>query len=156
MTHLTKAQLLAAGCAASLLIAGTSGAFPLDRLDGQGLESIYGSYAPDGDCAREPRLTIGDDGFTFEANGRTEQPPIVEHAASFMGPDYDGIAKVFFPFPVDDGNMGPLLLIVNDGEEPGLVRIDPDLAPGQQADPFDAAFTAASPLMLCAETALGE
>lgn len=137
---------------AALLVSGTASAVTLTGFKGQGLDAIYGSYAPRGDCGREPRLIIGESGFTFHAGGRTVTSRRFEYAVSFMGPEYQGISSVFFPFPVNDGNMGPVLMIVNDDEKRGVIRIEADLAPGQRLDPFHAALTQGSPFLLCKGT----
>jgi len=138
---------------AAALMPGGAAAVTLTSLKGQGFEAIYGSYAPRGDCSAEPRLTIGDEGFTFRATGRTVTSRRFEYAASYMGPDYQGISSVFFPFPAGDYNFGPVLMIVNDGEKRGVIRIEADLAPGQRPDPFHAALTRGSPFLLCKGTA---
>lgn len=157
MTHVfvrgRRISGLALGIAA-LLGTGSASAVTLNNgLRDNGLNHIYGSYAPRGDCSAEPRLTIDDRGFTFRASGRTVLASKVEYAVSYMGPSYDGIAAVFFPFPVSDSNFGPVVMTVNDGEKRGVIRFDSDLPRGQRADRFHAALVSASPFILCKGTA---
>lgn len=139
--------------AMALMIPWDAEALTLNGFKGQGLEAIYGSYAPRGDCEREPRLTIAEAGFTFRAAGRTVTSTRFEHALTFMGPSYEGISSVFFPFPVNSGNMGPIIMIVNDDEKRGVIRIEADIPPARRLDPFHAALTAGSPFLLCKGTA---
>lgn len=134
---------------AAITTAIPAGAVPVGTLKGQQLEDIFGDYAPGGDCRAEPRLTIGESGFTFRALGRTVKPPTVEFAPSYMGPAYQGIAMVVFPFPRSSTDLGPVLLTVNADEKPGVIGIEADLAPGQRADPFHAAFIRAARLERC-------
>jgi len=144
---------LTAACAFALLSSTSAQALPLNSLKGQGLDHIYGSYAPGGNCAREPRLTIADNGITFRALGREVTQQRVEYAASFLGPSYEGIMAVFFPFPVSDSDFGRVLMFVNDEEKRGIIRFDADRAPGQRADPFHTAFTGGGLFALCKGTA---
>lgn len=124
-------------------------AVTLTSLKGQSLANIYGSYAPRGDCSRDVKLTINEGGFSFQALGRAVKSSRFEYAVSYMGPSYEGISSVFFPFPISDENFGPVTMIVNDGEKPGVIRIDVDLPRGQRSDPFHAALAAGSPLLPC-------
>lgn len=154
MLHGTGSKLkLIAAVMAGVLCSSATLAVSLTGLKRQGLDKIYGSYAPRGNCAAEPRLVIDDSGFTFRALGRVVKRSQVEYAVSYMGQSYDGISAVFFPFPVDDNNFGPVLMTVNDGEKRGVIRFDADLAPGKRPDPFHAALTGASPFILCKGTA---
>lgn len=124
-------------------------ALPLTSLKDQGLDAAFGSYAPRGDCAREPRITLDETGFTFRADGRMLQSRRFERAFSYMGPSYEGISAVFFPFPVSNSNFGPVIMIVNADEKPGLIRLEADVAPGQRLDPFHGALTRAAPYLRC-------
>jgi len=139
---------------AGALVASTGAeAIPVNGLRGNGFEHIYGSYARGGDCSREPRVTIGDAGMTFSANGRTVQATHMEYAASIFGARYEGIMLAFYPFPRSGGDLGPVLLYVNDGEKPGAMRIEANAAPGQRLEPFHAAL--AGVYRLCAGTGSG-
>ena len=127
--------ILASGAMAS----SPASAVTIDGL--QGLDHIYGSYAPGGDCSREPRVTLDVAGMTFTANGRTVQATRVEYAASFFGPSYEGIALAFFPFPRSDSDYGSLLMFVNEDDVPGAIRVESNIGPGERLDPFQAALT---------------
>ncbi|MFA7440990.1 MAG: hypothetical protein WCZ66_08460 [Sphingomonadaceae bacterium] len=111
---------------------------------------IHGSYARGGDCSREPRVTIGDAGMRFQANGRTVQAARMEYAASFFGMQYEGITQAFFPFPRNDSDMGPVLIFVNEDEKRGQLRIESNVEAGQRLDPFHAALV--GNYQLCAGT----
>lgn len=132
---------------------GSAGAVTLTTLKGMGLEGGYGSYAPRGDCSQGVRLTISESGFTFSALGQSVRSNRFEYAASYLGPTYEGISAVFFPFPVSDYDFGRVVMTVNDDEKRGVVRLEADLAPGQRLDPFKAALVSASPLRLCGGSA---
>lgn len=142
-----------AALAGGLAISPPAWAVTLDGLKGNGLEHIYGSYAPGGDCSREPRVTIDDSGMTFQAASRTVQRARVEYAATFFGMRYEGIALAFFPFPRSDSDMGQVLMLVNDDEKPGTIRIEANAEPGQRLDPFQAALSGS--YLLCAGTGSG-
>lgn len=144
-----SSRCLLTAAALALLVPGHAQALTISGLKGHNLDSIYGSYAPRGNCAAEPRVTIDDKGFTFRVNGRTIIASKIEYAVSFMGPSYDGIASVFFPFPRSDDDFGPLIMTVNDGEKRGIIGFEADIGRGQRADPLHAALTAASPFSLC-------
>lgn len=137
----TSFALLSAGSASAVTLA--------NGFKGQGLDHLYGSYAPRGDCLREPRVTVDDRGFTFRANGRTVTPPRVDYAVSFWGGHYEGITAVFYPFMVSDSDLGRVLMFVNDDEKRGVIRFEGDYAPGQRADPFHTALTGAKTFTLC-------
>ena len=137
----------------ALMIGVSAHAVTINGLQGSGFEHIYGSYAPGGDCAREPRVTIADAGMSFHARGRTVTATRIEYAASFFGGSYEGVALAFFPFPQSDRDLGPVLMYVNEGEQPGTVRIEAGAEPGQQLDPFHAAL--AGSYQLCPGTGNG-
>jgi hypothetical protein len=124
-------------------------ALPLSSLKDQGLDNIFGSYAPSGDCSKGPRVVIDENGMMFRANGRDVRPQRVEYALTFMGASYDGITAVFFPFPTSNNDFGRVIMFVNDDEKQGVVRFEADLPQGQRADPFHAAFTNAAIFSLC-------
>src|SRR3546814_12685743 len=99
-----------AACAIATIAAASAQALPLSSFKDQGVDHIFGSYAPRGDCSKEPRVTIDEKGMTFRANGREIKPPRVEYALTFMGQSYDGIMAVFFPFPVSSNVFGRVLM----------------------------------------------
>jgi hypothetical protein len=138
----------------ALAWAGAASAIILpDGLKGSGMEQSYGSYAPQGACANGVRIVLGDGGVNFTANGRTVTQRRIDYAASYMGARYEGIALVFFPFPASESDLGPLLLIVNDGETRGVLRVESNLGRGQRLDPFHAAFVRAGLFTRCKGTA---
>ena len=147
-----SSQCLLTAAALTLLVPGQAGALTITGLKGHGLNAIYGSYAPRGNCAAEPRVTIDDKGFTFRANGRTLVASNVEYAVSYHGHSYEGISSVFFPFPRSEDDYGALVMTVNEGEKRGLIGFEANLGRGQRADQFHAVLTGASPFTLCKGT----
>ena len=142
-------RLTLAGTALSAFAFAAAHALPLQTLNGQGGDHIFGSYAPGGDCSKEPRVFIDQNGMLFRANGREVRPERVEYALTFLGPSYDGITAVFFPFPVNSNDYGRVIMFVNDGEKPGVIRFDSDLPRGERPDRFHAAFTNGGLFTLC-------
>lgn len=138
-----------AACAIATIAAASAQALPLSSFKDQGVDHIFGSYAPRGDCSKEPRVTIDEKGMTFRANGREIKPPRVEYALTFMGQSYDGIMAVFFPFPVSNNDFGRVLMYVNDDEKRGVIRFESDLPRGQRPDSFHASFTGGGLFTLC-------
>ncbi len=141
MTHWIRGARLMLGfavLAGGAMASTTASAVTMDGLEG--FDHIYGSYAPGGDCSREPRVTLDEAGMTFTANGRTVQVKRVEYAASFFGMSYEGIALAFFPFPASEYEYGDVLMYVNNEEEPGTVLIESNAEPGKRLDSFHAAI----------------
>src|SRR3546814_14139317 len=99
-----------AACAIATLAAANAHALPLSSFKDQGIDHIFGSYAPRGDCSMEPRVTIAEKGMTFRANSREIKHSQGEYALPFMGQSYDGILAVFFPFPFTNISFGRVLL----------------------------------------------
>ena len=135
--------------AAVLCGAVQAGAVTLTDLRDQGFESIFGDYAPGGDCSREPRLRIDEAGFTFTRAGRAIHAHSLEYAASFGGPDYHGISLFFFPFPISEDEPGHVLMTVNDNEQPGLVSFGDNLGPGESYAPLEADLVSAGQFSRC-------
>ncbi|MAF63331.1 MAG: hypothetical protein CL680_17970 [Blastomonas sp.] len=148
-TQARQFRLVLAGASLSALASANAHALPLTDLEGQGVDHIFGSYAPGGDCSKEPRVVIDQKGMLFRAKGREVRPQRVEYALTFMGPSYEGMTAVFFPFPVSENDYGRVIMFVNDDEKPGVIRFDADLPPGGRPDPFHAAFTNGGPFALC-------
>jgi len=144
-----RLRLVLAGASLSALSSAVAHALPLSNLERQGVDHIFGSYAPGGDCSKEPRVVIDQNGMLFLATGREVKPQRVEYALTFMGPSYEGITAVFFPFPVSKDDYGRVIMFVNDDEKPGVIRFDADLPPGGRPDPFHAAFTNGGLFTLC-------
>lgn len=131
----------------------TAGAVTLDNLDGQGFEPIFGDYAPGGNCSAEPRVTIDKTGMTFRANGSSSHSKTVEFAASFLGPEYDGISMVFFPFPLGDYEFGRVIMTANADEMPGLLRFEDNTGPGDTFTSLEAALVRTGTFQLCGAAA---
>src|SRR3546814_5583358 len=74
-----------AACAIATIAAASAQALPLSSFKDQGVDHIFGSYAPRGDCSKEPRVTIDEKGMTFRANVREIKPTRVEFALTFKG-----------------------------------------------------------------------
>lgn len=148
-TQARKSRLILAGVSLSALSSAVAQALPLSSLEGQGVDHIFGSYAPGGDCSKEPRVVIDQNGMLFRASGREVRTQRIEYALTFMGPNYEGITTVFFPFPLSNSDYGRVIMFVNDDEKPGVIRFDADLAPGGRPDPFHAAFTNGGLFTLC-------
>ena len=107
---------------AGLLVSASSSAqFRADpNLKGSGLDGNYGTYAPRGDCTREPRITVDDSGFTFRYGQHVTHPPTVATAGGWFGRQDTLLA--FFPFPtgvtqgesgLEAANPGPLLMALD-------------------------------------------
>lgn len=121
MTRRSPIRLLAAlGLCAALGAPVITSAVQVSNLEG--LEDIYGRYAPGGDCKREPRITVERAGMTFEMAGGTEKVTSMEYAASYGGNFYEGISKWIFPFG-PEGDW-PILMTFHAGEKRGELVIE--------------------------------
>ncbi len=125
------------------------GRLTIKRLEGQDLQDIYGTYAPHGDCQREPRILVDGSGFTYRVAGKDTRSSTIEWALSYMGQDYRGISRWFFPFPVSDDDFGRVLMTINPDERPGTLKFEPNLGPGQSLSPLQAALVRGSPYAKC-------
>lgn len=105
--------------AAGLFVSVTASAqFRADNnFKGSGLDGNYGTYAPRGDCKREPQITVGDSGFSFRYGGRTTRPSAVATDGGYFGQQDTLLA--FFPFPtgvkrgesgLEAADPGPVLI----------------------------------------------
>ncbi len=151
-TQARQFRLVLAGASLSALASANAHALPLTDLEGQGVDHIFGSYAPGGDCSKEPRVVIDQKGMLFRAKGREVRPQRVEYALTFMGPSYEGMTAVFFPFPVSENDYGRVIMFVNDDEKPGVIRFDADLPPA--AAPIRSMpLSPMAALLLCARAA---
>lgn len=129
------------------IAAGAAHAVEVQNLDG--LEDIFGRYAPGGDCAREPRITVDRSGLTFEGAGPTEKVTNPEYAASYGGNFYEGIGKWIFPFRAGDGY--PILMSFN-ADEKGALTITPHdegWQGGPKLSPRNQKLVNGSPYALC-------
>lgn len=142
--------LWAVGAAA--LAPGFAHALTLHDLKDQHAQGIYGTYAPQGDCRREPRIVVDDSGFGFQYGGQLAHPGTFEWAVSFGGPEYEGSSQWFFPFVVNDDDFGRVLMTINPGEKAGMLSIEANLAKGQTLSPLQAALVRHSPYARCSGT----
>lgn len=131
------------------LEAGAAHALTLKNLRNQGVDGIFGTYAPGGDCRREPRVVVDGSGFTYHYRGQASHPASFEYAVSYMGQGYQGIGHWFFPFPLSDDDFGRVLMTVNPGEKAGTLQFEPNLAPGQSLTPLQLALVRNSPYAKC-------
>jgi hypothetical protein len=145
----TLPAMLAMGVAA--LLPGNVDALTLGNLKGAQLDGIYGTYAPRGDCTREPRITVDDSGLAYMLGGKSTHSGNVEYAVSYGGQEYTGISQWIFPFPVSDDDFGRVLMTFNADEKAGKLLVDPDLGPGQGLSALQAALVKASPFARCAK-----
>jgi hypothetical protein len=133
----------------AMFASGNADALTLVNLKGQQLEDIYGTYAPRGDCKREPRVTVDDSGFAYAYAGTTTHSRSIESALTYMGQDYQGISRWFFPFPVGEHDFGRVLMTFNPDEKAGTLMFEPNLGPGQTLSPLQAALVKGSPYARC-------
>lgn len=92
---------------ALLVSASSSAQFRADpNLKGSGLDANYGTYAPGGDCKREPRITVDDSGFTFRDGKHDMHPPTVATDAGHFGRQDTLLAFLPFPAGVTQGESG--------------------------------------------------
>ncbi|MFT3965125.1 MAG: hypothetical protein QM690_04500 [Sphingobium sp.] len=136
------------GALLALLPVQPARAVTLTSLKGQGMDAQFGQYAPGGNCGRTPRLAIDASGFTFTlASGQTLHPARFEWAASYMGPRYEGIAQVFFPFSKSNSDFGPVVMTLNAEEKAGRIVLE-----SESGRPLPAPYgplVQASPYMRC-------
>ena len=132
-----------------IIVSSSAQGVTLDNLRDARLDPIFGRYAPAGNCAAYPIVTIDKTGIAFRTTAGTTHTGSFEYAVSYMGPEYEGITSVFFPFPVSDDDFGRLLMFVNADEKKGRLTFEADLGPGQRQSQLEAMLTRSSPLMLC-------
>ena len=133
---------------AALLAAGPAGAVEVTNLEG--LEELFGRYAPGGDCQRQPRILVERAGMTFEVGGATERVTRMEYAAGYGGNFYEGISEWVFPFG-RDGSY-PILMAFNADEKPGVLTIaghDEGWKGGPKLAPRNQALVSGSPYAKC-------
>jgi len=131
---------------------GVASAVTLKTLKDSQLTDLYGIYAPGGDCKREPRIKVDDSGLAYEYAGQATHSTSIEYALTYGGPDYAGISRWMFPFPVSDNDVGRVLMIFNPEEKPGTLKAEPNLGLGEHMSEFQAALVKASPYAKCAKT----
>lgn len=116
----------------------------------EGLEDIFGRYAPAGDCSRQPQVLVELSGLTFEVSGTSQKVTNPEYAVSYAAADYAGISKWIFPFRLPDGYS--ILMTFNAGEQPGALLIEPHdegWAGGPPLSPTNKALVDGSPYARC-------
>src|SRR3546814_10323050 len=86
-----------AACAIATIAAASAQALPLSSFKDQGVDHIFGSYAPRGDCSKEPRVTIDEKGMTFRANGREIKPPRVEYRSDEHPSELQSLMRIPYP-----------------------------------------------------------
>jgi hypothetical protein len=148
VTPSTTPALATFALAVAIAVPGVAGAVELQGLKGH--EALFGRYAPGGDCAKQPRITVDASGLSFEVAGKTEKVTNPEQALGFAGPDYQGIGVWLFPFRKGEGYA--ILMSFNEGEKPGTLAIgghDEGYPGGPPASPRNAALIAGSPYARC-------
>lgn len=131
------------------ILGGVAQALTIHALKGQGLQRLYGTYAPRGDCKRAPRVVVDDSGFAFTVGGKTTHSGTIEWAVSYGPPDYQGISSWFFPFPLNESDFGRVLMTFNPDERIGLLAFEPNLGPGEAMTALQAALVRGSPYAKC-------
>lgn len=129
------------------LYAGPSPAIEVDNLDG--FEQHFGRYAPGGDCAKQPRIAIDREGFSFEAGPALPKATRADYAASFRGNFYQGISLTFFPYAAEPR---PYVLTLDADETPGRLTLevyDFDYQGGPRLPDRYRPYIAASPYLKC-------
>lgn len=142
-------SILGLALLATLAASSPALALTIHSLKGQHLQALYGTYAPRGDCKREPRIGVDDSGFAYSLHGRTLHSRTIERAVGYMGPEYTGSSEWFFPFPLNDVDFGRVLMTFNPDNRIGALVIEPDLGPGQSLSPLQAALVHGSPYARC-------
>lgn len=137
----------------AVLASGNAQALTTHDLRGAQLQPIYGTYAPQGNCQREPRIVVDESGFSYQYGGQVAHPRTFEWAVSYGGPEYQGISLWFFPFVVNDNDFGRVLMTVNPNEKVGTLSVEADLAKGQSLPRLQAALVSHSPYARCKGTA---
>ncbi len=142
-------RMLLACALVSIFSATAARAVTLTDLRDSGLQSIFGSYGPGGNCRALPVVVIDPTGLSFRTPGGTIHPRSIEYAVSYMGPDYDGITSVLFPFPINADEPGHVVMFVNADEKKGRLTIEDNRGPADRYSPLEATLIRSSPLMLC-------
>lgn len=142
------ARIAIAICLGSMIPA-AAGAVEVENLEG--LDDVFGRYAPGGDCQRTPRIVVDRSGIAFEGlAGDPARVTTVEYAASYGGNYYQGISKWIFPFRSSDGF--PILMAFHADEKRGALAITPHdegWPGGPPLAPRNKALVDGSPYALC-------
>lgn len=116
----------------------------------EGMDGIFGRYAPGGDCSRQPQVIVDATGLTFVVGGKQEKVTNPEQALGFLGPDYQGPDIWLFPFRLKDGYA--ILMTFNDGGQLGTMTIIPQdegYPGGPKLGPRNQALVGGSPYKRC-------
>src|SRR3546814_15436943 len=73
--------------------------------------TLFRSYAPGGDCGKQPQIVVSHSGFAFEGGPALPAATRPDYMASFMGNFYEGISEFFLPYPAEPR---PFLLTLNE------------------------------------------
>lgn len=90
-------------------------------------DEIYGSYAPGGDCSRQPRVTVGKEGlFLDTAAGKSGPLPVSVCYSCAGGARYEGIQRwIYVKYGKDKwgGDNMPVTFMFNHGEKKGAMEV---------------------------------
>jgi hypothetical protein len=101
----------AAACVAPLFFAaGSASALTVTGLQNTNSQWAAGDYAPGGNCAREPHITLALSGFTFTVAGQPIRPARSEWAPDYVRGADSAKATWFFPFEKSDDDYGPIVM----------------------------------------------
>ena len=115
----------------------------------EGFEEYFGTYAPGGDCSRQPQIVVARDGFAFQGGPALPKATRPEYAASYMGNFYEGISLTFFPYPAQPR---PYVLTLNANEKKGVMTLgayDFDYSGGPKLPEKYRPYIAGSPYLKC-------
>jgi len=108
---------------------------------------LLGSYAPGGDCAREPKVTLGAKAITIQTGGKsTRLAPIDACYSCEGGARYEGIVVWVSQLGADRNPIEPFFYF-NAGEKKGALAMEKRGA--QNYPPAHRAVAMASPLQRC-------
>ncbi len=110
---------------------------------------LLGAYAPGGDCAKEPRVTVSATAMTIQAGGKATRLAPIDACFSCAGGDrYEGIEVWVAQLGPDQSPKEPMFRL-NADEKKGALVVDKQ---GMQAfPPAVRAVAMASPLKRCAK-----
>ncbi|WP_070156071.1 hypothetical protein [Sphingobium phenoxybenzoativorans] len=105
-------------------------AVPAWADEGEIPPEIYGNYAPAGDCAKQPRVTVSKGGvFLDTAAGKSGPLPVSVCYSCAGGARYEGIQRwVYVKYGKDKwgGDNMPVILMFNAEEKKGSVLVEHD------------------------------
>lgn len=93
-------------------------------------EEIYGDYAPEGDCARQPRVSVQKEGvFLHTSSGKSGPLPVSTCYSCAGGARYEGIQRwVYVKYGKDKwgGDNMPVTFMFNAEEKRGFMSVEHD------------------------------